>query len=419
MGFRFRKSIRIFKGLNVNLSTRGIGLRAGIPGFNASLGPSGPALNLGIPGTGLGYRVAGGRGGGRSSYRQARSSLRAQRDAQAAAIKAQEMYEASSEHAAAEAVIAGLAGVLGGRNRQVLKFDDLLRARGAYVARPFQPAAYEANAPLLRQKVTSAFPLWPWLTMLTVGSCGGFVILDGAAEQIGGIALVCVSAGVFLRRQLANRAPYRTRLDAKMMVEHEHAEVDRERRHTATELANTEQRAAEETYRARLRASIATNDPTALADLLEAEIADEDWPVPVVAEVEFDGIADVLIEVELPELDDVPEERTSLTQRGKLSRKPMAKRDRVAIYEDLCCGIALRLAHEAFRVLATLDRVHVRGLATNIGVSGADEDFVALTFDITRAAFGTLDLERLDPSTTVAAIGKWGGNKKGELRAVG
>lgn len=62
MGFRFRRSIRIAPGLRLNLSTRGIGLSAGVRGLRVGLGPRGPYVSAGIPGTGLyGYWPLGGR----------------------------------------------------------------------------------------------------------------------------------------------------------------------------------------------------------------------------------------------------------------------------------------------------------------------------------------------------------------------
>jgi hypothetical protein len=56
MGFRFRKSIKIFPGLRLNLSKGGVSANVGIRGANISLGKRGAAVNLGVPGTGVGYQ---------------------------------------------------------------------------------------------------------------------------------------------------------------------------------------------------------------------------------------------------------------------------------------------------------------------------------------------------------------------------
>lgn len=56
MGFRFRKSIKIFPGLRVNLSKTGASLSVGGRGASVNIGPRGTYANVGLPGTGLSYR---------------------------------------------------------------------------------------------------------------------------------------------------------------------------------------------------------------------------------------------------------------------------------------------------------------------------------------------------------------------------
>jgi len=50
---RFRKSIRVAKGVRLNLSKSGIGMSAGTKGFRVGVGPKGVYRSVGIPGTGL------------------------------------------------------------------------------------------------------------------------------------------------------------------------------------------------------------------------------------------------------------------------------------------------------------------------------------------------------------------------------
>ncbi|MCB1778757.1 MAG: DUF4236 domain-containing protein [Candidatus Competibacteraceae bacterium] len=57
MGFRFRKSIRLFPGVRINLSTRGASLSVGKPGATVNFNKRGTRLTLGIPGTGLSYQT--------------------------------------------------------------------------------------------------------------------------------------------------------------------------------------------------------------------------------------------------------------------------------------------------------------------------------------------------------------------------
>ncbi|MGB8422222.1 DUF4236 domain-containing protein [Paraburkholderia sp.] len=56
MGFRFRKSISIAKGLRVNLSKTGGSLSVGHRGDTINIGKRGVYSTLGYPGSGLSYR---------------------------------------------------------------------------------------------------------------------------------------------------------------------------------------------------------------------------------------------------------------------------------------------------------------------------------------------------------------------------
>ena len=55
MGLRFSKSIKLGKGVNLNLSKSGIGMSVGTKGMRVGTGPRGSRFSANIPGTGIGY----------------------------------------------------------------------------------------------------------------------------------------------------------------------------------------------------------------------------------------------------------------------------------------------------------------------------------------------------------------------------
>ncbi|GIV96838.1 MAG: hypothetical protein KatS3mg057_1495 [Herpetosiphonaceae bacterium] len=57
MGWRFRKSVKIFPGVRLNISKRGISTTVGVRGASVTFGQRGTYLNIGLPGTGLSYRT--------------------------------------------------------------------------------------------------------------------------------------------------------------------------------------------------------------------------------------------------------------------------------------------------------------------------------------------------------------------------
>ena len=54
---RFRRRVKIMKGLSLNLSKSGVSLNAGVRGASVTIGKKGTYLNTGIPGTGLSNRT--------------------------------------------------------------------------------------------------------------------------------------------------------------------------------------------------------------------------------------------------------------------------------------------------------------------------------------------------------------------------
>lgn len=57
MGFRFRRSVKLFPGVRLNLTTRGLSATVGVRGASVNIGSAGTHLNVGLPGTGLSYRT--------------------------------------------------------------------------------------------------------------------------------------------------------------------------------------------------------------------------------------------------------------------------------------------------------------------------------------------------------------------------
>ncbi|MDE2146528.1 MAG: DUF4236 domain-containing protein [Burkholderiales bacterium] len=55
MGFRFRRTIRLFKGLRLNVSKGGVSVSVGEPGATVNMSKRGTKTTASLPGTGLSY----------------------------------------------------------------------------------------------------------------------------------------------------------------------------------------------------------------------------------------------------------------------------------------------------------------------------------------------------------------------------
>jgi hypothetical protein len=55
MAFRFRRSVRIFPGVRINLTRRGASLSAGVKGAHMTVSDRGTRTTIGVPGSGAFY----------------------------------------------------------------------------------------------------------------------------------------------------------------------------------------------------------------------------------------------------------------------------------------------------------------------------------------------------------------------------
>lgn len=78
MGFRFRKSIKLFKGVNLNLNKDSVGISIGTRGARYSVNSKGKrTATIGIPGTGLSYTQSLSKGKCNSSRKTSNSNAKA------------------------------------------------------------------------------------------------------------------------------------------------------------------------------------------------------------------------------------------------------------------------------------------------------------------------------------------------------
>ena len=56
MAIRYRKTVKICKGVRVNVSKSGLSYTLGVPGASVNVGSRGTYANVGIPSTGVSYR---------------------------------------------------------------------------------------------------------------------------------------------------------------------------------------------------------------------------------------------------------------------------------------------------------------------------------------------------------------------------
>lgn len=354
-------------------------------------------------------------GRGRAVLRDLRARRSADEERARARARQEGHSDPTAEHVASTREVQAIGQILKDRTREPFDFYKFVDKQGPYTPTAFQPKAFVA--PELAPRVVAAYPLAGWGIMAGLGVPAAFLLLDEWWRLLG-VAAVLLLAGPMAVRQVRARPGYAARLQARLEQRHMEAQARDAAAHVAAEEGRRQARLREEELRVRLREGIGTRSPAALGDLLELQLLAQSFPVALVLDLDFDGFEHASVDLLLPEIDDMPDEVTSITHSGRLVRKKMDRNDRAVLHDEACCALALRLVHELFRGLPMTQRVTLRGLVPIKDSAGREVERSGLAFDVGRDDFTRLNLLTSAPAEIVRQIGRWGGNRRGEIAAV-
>lgn len=329
MSLRFRRTIKIAPGVRLNLSKSGVGVSAGVRGARLGVGPRGAYTSVGLPGTGIHYRTKLGKSPQRrGSHRPGTPPI--DPDSFSILVDEEGNVELTGPNGTPlpprlvrkirdqwEDQIKGVLEEHTERWNQGIEeilsihLDTPAPDRGpAFVPTPF----------------TEPPPEPP--TLRSLGLLGG--LLHSVRER----------------------------------VERENAELERE---YAAQLAAWEERKAEhELEEAQRREAFEVGrfeDLEVMESFLEEAISQIEWPRETLVsfQVEEDGTT-VSLDVDLPEIEDLPRERAQLAQRGLriLIREKSATQVRKE-YAHHIHAVLFRLIGEVFATLPAVEMVSASG----------------------------------------------------------
>ncbi|MBQ8928509.1 MAG: DUF4236 domain-containing protein [Oscillospiraceae bacterium] len=346
MGLRFRKSIRICKGVNVNLSTSGVGVSVKSRGVRYSIHSSGRnSGTVSIPGTGLSYT---------SDKKSWKSKTR--RYQSAAHKKQKELEEKKKAAAAADA-----------QKQNALKVEefenylDLIRSVHKECMEPIDweavrtaPPPFPKDAPPRTMKAQAALDAY--------APHGLGKLFKGSADK------------------------QREKLEAAL---------EAAKQEDAEELGAWQESVD-------FAARILKGDTDAYLEALEEAEPFSDF-ADYGSDLEFGSDTPGAMEIEfrVKSREVVPEKALSLTKTGKLSEREMTKTQYYDLTQDYVCSAAVRLARELFAVLP-VERVIVHAVDGVLDTStGRDTEETILSAEFTREGFSDIVFERIDPSDFV------------------
>lgn len=416
MALRFRRSIRIAPGVTLNLGKKGVSVSAGPKGASVTLGKNGLWGNIGLPGTGLSYRT---RLGGNPAQQARQEAARAREEQRQQLLLGGLAALTVSLDEKGQLLLADKTGrgLTPSEKRQVweqlgpelacwlaVAMDDIngdmalilnihhdLQTPASqvpsYQIPPFQEPA--PRPPAAQNKAAAPSPP-PELTLRFWDYCWpGRVAKKQLAQQ---------AAEQDWQRAVADwqvRCVEQEAAAANNLLQYQN---DHQAWLTAKSAYATEQAQIAATFNARLH-----HDTELVAELLAQALAALDWPRETLVSFELQlSQGRVFLDVDLPEIEDLPNQTASLgADQKRLLIKAKSARQLREEYARHVHAIVLRLVGLVFALLPEIKEVGVSGYSQrlNAATGHIDDDYLlsVLFNQVQYSGLNFSQLEGLDP----------------------
>ena len=433
MGFRFRKSVRIAKGVRLNFSKSGVSATFGGKGFTTSVGRNGTRVNVGIPGTGVSYSK---KIGGGSSRRQSPSGgMTASQRNDLMAIQEIADYVGNPGFRFGVDVTEKGEIVFLGPDGNVVEdkyLVSLLKKHPSYKA---SKKAYEelardrsrAHAEELEEQTEAFIDIYKMAP--TVRSARLYEkklqVLKPeryAREQFRRLPPTRESAMAALEPRAEEEVkailPWKRKKQleewvaanlegelARETAEWQREKDEFERRQDEIETArNQEFQSAYEKTKRELELAI-SGDSEYVEDWIDGWLSTCELPVEMGVDYDYrQGEGKVLVDLDLPEIEDLPTVASTQLASGKFKEKNKTQKQIKEEYARCVFGLTVVVAATLFNASPRIDHVVVSGYTQRRDKAGDVSDDYILSVDFDRETLLTLDYAATSPESTVMAF---------------
>lgn len=319
MALRFRKSIKLAQGLRMNLSGSGISWSLGPRGASVGIGKSGTYLNTGIPNTGLYSRqkLSGGSAPSKPASGTVTYTLTVSisdegvltfKDQQENLVPESQIDLAKKQQG--DKIKALIQGKCDEINEQIEALGKIHEYTSTPKAHVFQPQKFNELIPNQPRPKTAGF------------FCKFFKSCVAKVEE-----------------------------QNRKALEAFNSELE------AWKKAKAEFEQAQEQHKAFLD-KVNVGDVASVEQHFESVLQDITWPQETLVAFEIPSVGKMVIDVDLPEVEDMPNKTASVPQRGyKLSVKEMSPTQVQKLYMRHVHAVGFRIVGEAFASSPTIQQV--------------------------------------------------------------
>lgn len=377
MTLRFRKSVKLAPGLRFNFSGSGTSWSFGPRGASVSVGKRGTYFNAGLPGTGLSTRQK--LSGPSAAPRQVRQAP--VRELVTLTVACTVLDDGTLQFADSDGNPLPEHLVNAAKKQQRDAIADAIRQKCEEINEQVE-ALGRLHHDTPDPSVRPTFDAPP------------FPVEKPEPEPPKKLGLVARLFPPARRKIEATNAAATARYQAEL------AEWELERAAHEAAVADRQQLVAERIYR----------DVAAMEEFLEIRLSEISWPreTLVAFEVLDDGKR-LKIDVDLPEIEDMPTKLAAVPARGlKLSVKELSATKVQRLYAEHVHGIVFRLLGEAFSALPLAEHVSVSGYSQRLDKgTGKVADEYLLSAQCTRSNWKEINFSHLQSLDVVEAMARF------------
>ncbi len=412
MGVRFRKAIKIGKGSKINIAKTGASISFGGKGHSLNLGKNGPKATVGIPGTGISY--------------------------------SQKLGATSKTHHKNEKT-----SNTGSNNQPTGRIEIHMNEKGQIVL--FDGQGNEITDPSIIKKIQSTPQFTEQKTLLELQRKEKIdeIVKESEAENEAFINIfksspIVEDSKAFyyqlelmkpdeyeeipfdipkpnedeIREILTNEAKENVKASiftaSKLRKKYVEDNFEDRYNHVISEwenkkaeyLKSIEEEKAEaqalyqEEYENRKKwfKSLIEGEGNAVAEAFDAWISSCELPVEININYDWDEENHIImLDVDLPEIEDVPNTIMTKTDSGNLKEKKKTQSDLKKEYSVLTFGLAVFLSANAFNISPAIEKVLISGYTQRRDNDGNVNDDYIYSIKFYRSQFEGMDLKDIDP----------------------
>lgn len=420
MGMRFRKSVKICKGVKVNFSKSGASLSLGGRGHGMTFGGSGTRAHVGIPGTGLSYSTKiGGHSRSRSRSRSSSSSKFTSWEGTKYAVqvpkqiairmddKGKVIIEDGNGVAITDQAVLRKIKATSQYQTQVAqldaqrreKIDEMVRdaeAENERFINIFELSAIVDTCSRFQARLDGIKPIEYVVSEFDVPApkkekIREFLTKEAEATVKGSIFTVGKLRKRYVEENLDQR--YSNALTAWEEERDDFYAFQEEEKLAADEAAAEEC----ENQKSFLMALI-EGEESAVCEVFDSWIATCQLPVEINISYDWNQrTGTLLLDVDLPEIEDLAQTRLIKTDSGNLKEKKKTQAEVRGEYSTLVFGLAIFIVSHAFNVSPAIQKILISGYTQRPDKDGNIKDDYIYSIKFTRDMFEQRDLSRIVP----------------------